>query len=138
MEIEYRINAPITTDEFIELLESSALAERRPVHDRQCMEGMLSNSNLTVSAWKTGRLIGIARSVTDFHFACYLSDLAVSRDYQKCGIGKKLQAITKEQLGPDCFLILISAPAANSYYEHLGFTKVPACWALRPDQDMGF
>ena len=83
MSIEYKINHPISTDQFISLLADSTLSERRPMQDRECMEGMISNSNLTVSAWESGNLIGIARCVTDFHYACYLSDLAVSKNYQK-------------------------------------------------------
>ena len=91
---------------------------------------MISNSNLIISAWENDNLIGIARSVTDFHYACYLSDLAVSKSYQKKGIGKQLQIMTQEQLGPKCKIILIAAPAANEYYEHLGFTNNPRCWML--------
>ncbi|HEY7883547.1 MAG TPA: GNAT family N-acetyltransferase, partial [Cellvibrionaceae bacterium] len=117
MSIEYKINQSITTDEFIALLNASTLGERRPVDDRECMEGMILNSNLTVSAWHKGQLVGIARSVTDFHYACYLSDLAVSAEHQKSGIGKRLQVLTQEQLGPKCKLILIAAPAANQYYQ---------------------
>lgn len=130
MSIEYKINEPIATEEFVALLKSSTLGERRPIEDRECMEGMISNSNLTVSAWQNGELVGIARSVTDFHYACYLSDLAVSKEHQQSGIGKQLQILTQEQLGPKCKLILIAAPAANQYYEHIGFTNNPRCWVL--------
>ncbi|PID58764.1 MAG: GNAT family N-acetyltransferase [Gammaproteobacteria bacterium] len=130
MSIEYKINEPISTDQFIELLVNSTLGERRPIDDRQCMEGMISNSNLTVSAWQNSCLVGIARSVTDYHYACYLSDLAVNKKYQKSGIGKQLQILTQKQLGPKCKLILIAAPAANPYYEHIGFTNNPRCWVL--------
>lgn len=133
MNIEYKINEEITTDQFIELLESSTLGERRPVEDRECITGMISNSNLIVSAWINGSLVGISRSVTDFHYACYLSDLAVSKKYQGLGIGKKLQSITQEQLGPRCKLILIAAPAANTYYEHIGFINNTRCWVLERD-----
>lgn len=94
------------------------------------MEGMIANSNLTVTAWHKNQLIGIARSVTDFNYACYLSDLAVSLEYQKSGIGRRLQILTQEQLGPKCKLILIAAPAANQYYEHIGFDHNPRCWVL--------
>lgn len=130
MNIEYKINHPITADQFISLLENSTLGERRPIDDRECMEGMITNSNLMVSAWKNDELVGIARSVTDFHYACYLSDLAVSIEHQKSGIGKQLQIITQEQLGPKCKLILIAAPAANQYYEYIGFSHNPRCWVL--------
>lgn len=133
MSIEYRINATVSTDQFIDLLTRSTLGERRPIHDRECMEGMIANSNLTVSAWEQGQLVGIARSMTDFHYACYLSDLAVCQSHQKNGIGKQLQIMTQRQLGPQCKLILISAPAANSYYEHIGFKNNPRCWVLERD-----
>lgn len=136
MSIEYKINEPITTDQFIELLANSTLGERRPINDRECMEGMISNSNLTVSAWHNGNLVGIARSVTDFHYACYLSDLAVSKEHQKSGIGKQLQILTQEQLGPKCKLILIAAPEANPYYEHIGFTNNPRCWVLNRESSI--
>jgi ribosomal protein S18 acetylase RimI-like enzyme len=128
--IDYKINQLITTDQFIELLNCSTLGERRPVEDRECMDGMISNSNLIVSAWDKGELVGIARSMTDYHYACYLSDLAVKTEYQKSGMGKHLQSITQSQLGPKCKLILIAAPAVNSYYEHIGFKHNERCWVL--------
>lgn len=134
--IEYKINEPVAVDQFIELLKNSTLAERRPADDRDCMAGMISNSNLVISAWSEGTLVGIARSVTDFHYACYLSDLAVSENFQKSGIGKQLQILTQQQLGPRCKLILIAAPAANDYYGHLGFTHNPRCWVLDRDSSI--
>ena len=137
MPIDYKINEPISTEQFIELLNSSTLGQRRPIDDRACMEGMLANSNLTVSAWDSGALVGIARSVTDFHYACYLSDLAVSRTYQNAGIGRQLQLLTQAQLGPRCTLILLAAPAADAYYGHIGYTRNPRCWVLERQSSIG-
>ncbi len=128
--IDYKINETITTEQFITLLNESTLGERRPIDDIDCMQGMITNSNLIVSAWQDDKLIGIARSLTDFHYACYLSDLAVSKDYQRSGIGKQLQILTQEQLGPRCKIILLAAPAANEYYQHIGFSHNPRCWIL--------
>ncbi len=133
MDIDYKINAAVSTDQCIDLLANSTLGQRRPIEDRTCMEGMLAHGNLMVSAWESGQLVGIARSVTDFHYACYLSDLAVSRSHQKQGIGKRLQAITQSQLGPRCRLILIAAPAANAYYQQIGYDHNPRCWVLERD-----
>lgn len=134
MTIDYQVNSPVTTDQFIELLRESTLGERRPIDDRDCMAGMVKNANLIVTAWDDGKLVGIARSMTDFHYACYLSDLAVHREYQKRGIGKRLQVITQAQLGSKSKLILIAAPDANSYYEHIGFKNNPRCWILDREQ----
>lgn len=119
------------------LLRASALGDRRPVTDTKCMAGMIDNCDLLITAWDQDRLIGIARSMTDYHYACYLSDLAVHEDYQRRGIGLQLQAITQRQLGPRCKLILIAAPDANAYYEHIGYTHNPRCWVLARDQALG-
>lgn len=137
MNIEYRINEPVSVEQFIDVLCDSTLGERRPVDDRACMEGMVGHSNLMVTAWHGEKLVGVARSMTDFHYACYLSDLAVRKDYQQRGIGKALQALTQQQLGPRCKLILIAAPAANSYYEHLGYQNNTKCWIIARDREIG-
>lgn len=136
MDIEYKVNVPISTEQFINLLEASTLAERRPVEDKACIEGMIANSNLIVTAWINNCLIGIARSITDFHYACYLSDLAVDAGYQKMGVGRQLQSMTQQQLGPRCKIILIAAPAANAYYKHIGFSESNRCWLLERDRNI--
>jgi predicted N-acetyltransferase YhbS len=133
VDIQYLVNKEITVDEFIEVLNRSTLAERRPVDDPECLKGMLEHADLTLTAWDGEELVGVARSVTDFHYACYLSDLAVDTAYQKQGIGKKLIDLTQKQLGPKCKLILISAPSANEYYLRIGFEHQPRTWVLPRD-----
>lgn len=136
MDITYKINHPVTAAQFIELLQRSTLAERRPVDDEACMQGMVENSNLLVSAWQGEQLMGIARSMTDFHYACYLSDLAVDQACQRQGIGRQLLALTQQALGPKCKLILVSAPAANDYYKALGFSHNSRCWLIERNQPL--
>ncbi len=64
-----------------------------------------------------GRLIGVARSLTDFAYCCYLSDLAVDSDFQRRGIGSELMARTKDAAGGDKIsLVLLSAPDGMDYY----------------------
>ena len=100
MELRYSSKCTITETQFVDVLRRSTLAERRPVDDRRCIEGMLRNANLLCTAWDGTLLVGVARSVTDFEFCCYLSDLAVDLAYQKRGIGRQLVQLTREQLGP--------------------------------------
>ena len=88
MSIEYKTNTSISIEQFIDVLNRSTLGQRRPVDDRECIEGMVKNANLLVTAWEGERLVGVARSFTDFVYACYLSDLAVDVAYQRTGIGK--------------------------------------------------
>jgi len=134
MNVDYKLNTFISVTQFKALLSNTSLGERRPLEDEECLLGMLNNSNLVISAWQGEQLIGIARSVTDFHFCCYLSDLAVDESFQQLGIGKQLQIKTQQQLGAKCKLILLAAPAANLYYEKIGFNHNPRCWVLEPDE----
>ncbi len=136
MEIEYRTNQKISAEEFIDVLRRSTLAERRPVDDRACIEGMLQHANLLVTAWDGDRLVGVARSVTDFNYCCYLSDLAVDAACQKQGIGKQLIIETQRRLGPKCTLILLAAPAAVEYYPRIGFQHHPQAWLLPRDRSL--
>ena len=128
---------PLSPVHFIDLLRRSTLAERRPVDDAEAIAGMLANADLTVSAWDGDLLVGVARSVTDFTYCCYLSDLAVDVAYQRQGIGVELIAHTQAQLGPRCNLILLAAPAAANYYGHIGFNHHPRCWILPRDKRPG-
>ena len=132
MKIEIKINEAITSEAFIALLNASGLGERRPVNNIDCINGMLAHANLTVTAWAGDELVGVARSVTDFHYCCYLSDIAVHRKFQKLGIGKKLIDATQEAIEETCKVILLSAPAAVNYYPHIGFEHHPQAWYLKP------
>ena len=131
--IAYRNDHRISPAQFVSVLRRSTLGERRPIDDEACIAGMLEHANLTVSAWDGDELVGVARSVTDFHYACYLSDLAVDARYQGAGIGGELVRRTQAELGPRCALRLVSAPAAMGYYPRLGFVPNERCWELPPD-----
>ncbi|NNO00307.1 GNAT family N-acetyltransferase [Vibrio sp. B1-2] len=130
MEIEYKVNHPISVEQFVSLLKKTSLGERRPLDNESTIQGMLDNSNLIVSAWLNGQLVGVARSVTDFHYCCYLSDLAVDESVQSNGIGKYLILVTKEELSQSCKLVLLSAPKAQGYYPKIGFEAHNSAWVL--------
>ncbi len=136
MAIAYRQDAPISGEQFADLLLRSGLSERRPVDDAACLAGMVANSNLMLTAWVDDLLVGVARSMTDFHYACYLSDLAVDRACQHQGIGRELIRRTQSALGPKCKLILVAAPDADGYYDRLGMTRNPRCWVLDRNQSV--
>lgn len=129
--IHYRDDAQITAEEAIDLYVRSTLGERRPVHNKQTFEAMLKYANLSITAWDADRLVGIARTLTDFAYVAYLADLAVDQEWQRSGIGKQLIAKTQSRLGPDCMIVLLAAPKANEYYEHIGFEHNPRAWMLK-------
>ena len=130
MPIEYRVGNRLDLDQVIELYRASTLGELRPVDERDRMASMLTNANLVVTAWDGDLLVGISRSMTDFAFATYLSDLAVRLSHQRHGIGKELMRITQRESGPKTTVILLAAPKAVDYYPHVGFTQHNSAWVL--------
>jgi len=130
MLITYQITPNLSTEDFIDILNRSTLGERRPVDDLECIESMIKNADIIITAVLDEKIVGVARAATDFSYCCYLSDLAVDTSLQHQGIGKKLIQKVREQLGAKCKLILLSAPAAVEYYPKIGFTQHPSTWVL--------
>lgn len=128
--IIYKIEQTLNPSEFIDVLVRSTLSERRPAKDLERIKEICENANLVVTARESGKLIGVARSITDFAYCIYLSDLAVDKNYQKKGIGKRLIEETKKA-APKAMLILLSAPAAVDYYPKIGMTRHNNCFILR-------
>ncbi|WP_114394518.1 GNAT family N-acetyltransferase [Oleisolibacter albus] len=149
--LEYGLEPGLTAASFIDLLERSGLAARRPVADRPRIERMLRQADLIVTARAGGHLVGVARAITDFAFCCYLSDLAVDRAWQGRGIGRQLMRLTRDAAsgttaggtpasetaasetgadgaaagaGQPVRCLLLSAPAARSYYPHVGLAPL--------------
>lgn len=129
--ITYTEHASISPQQAIDLYTRSSLGERRPIDNLETFAAMLANANLIISAWDGEQLVGISRNLTDFAYVAYLADLAVDKQYQRQGIGKRLIEETKSRLGPNCMIVLLAAPQANAYYEHLGFEHNPRAWMTK-------
>lgn len=133
--ITFQVEHNLSPDEFKEVLVKSTLGERRPVDDSERLKAMIENANLIITARDNNKLVGVSRSITDFVYCTYLSDLAVDEAYQKLGIGKELIKRTKQET-PKATLILLAAPAAEHYYPHIGMTKIDACFLLKDLNDL--
>jgi GNAT superfamily N-acetyltransferase len=130
MSIHYESGRSISSVEFADLLRRSTLAERRPVDAQKCLSAMLEHANLLCTAWDDSALVGVARSITDFEYCCYLSDLAIDEKYQRRGIGRELIRLTQSRLGPRAKLILLAAPKAEAYYPRVGFDQHRSAWVI--------
>ena len=128
--ISYKVENNLDINEFRTVLLNSTLGERRPIDDLERLQKMLEFANLIITARDDGKLVGVSRSITDFGFCTYLSDLAVDKAYQKQGIGKELIKLTKNET-PDAVLILLAAPAAETYYPKIGMKQYEQCYFIK-------
>ncbi|KQO59508.1 GCN5 family acetyltransferase [Methylobacterium sp. Leaf87] len=131
--VTYGIEPDLDVAEFRRVLVESGLAPRRPADDPVRLEMMLAAADLVVTARRDGALVGVARTLTDFSFCAYLSDLAVCRSAQGLGIGQGLIAATRKAIGPQASLLLTAAPDAITFYERIAMPRVPD--AFRYDRE---
>ena len=127
--IVYVETPAISAPELSELFRSSGI--RRPVDDLPRLEKMLTHANLLIGAYADSRLVGVARALSDFSYCCYLSDLAVAKEYQGHGIGRELVARVKRRVGDQSMLLLLSSPEAMGCYPRIGLEAVNNGWIIK-------
>ena len=131
-DVTYSVEPNLAPEEMTDVFRRSGLAERRPVDVPATIKGMIEHADLIVTARVDGKLVGISRAITDFHFCTYLSDLAVDEAYQRRGIGRELVRRTHEAAGLQTRMVLLAAPKAQTYYAHIGMTRHESCWFIPP------
>lgn len=120
--IQYKVNEPLNAADIIELYRAAGLP--RPVDDADRIQRIFAGSNLVISAWIEGKLVGVSRSITDGAWSCYLADLAVHPDHQRHGVGRQLVEKTREAVGDETMVLLLSVPDAMEYYPKIGMEKL--------------
>ncbi len=130
MGIVYSLAPDLQPGEFIDVLIRSTLAERRPIERVDTIQSMLKNAGVIMTARAGGLLVGVSRAISDFSYCTYLSDLAVDVAYQRRGIGRELIRRTHQAAGLETTLILLAAPKARPYYEHIGMERHDSCWLI--------
>jgi ribosomal protein S18 acetylase RimI-like enzyme len=130
MPIQYRTNISLSAEELAAVFENSGI--RRPTDDLVRLQRMIDHANLTVTAWDEDKLVGVARALTDFVWCCYVSDLAVDKNYQHQGIGRELIRQVQSQMeSKEVTLLLLSAPEAMEYYPKIGLQPIQNGWMIK-------
>jgi GNAT superfamily N-acetyltransferase len=126
--IEYSNNHVQEAADVAEVFRASGM--KRPYDDLDRIQRMIDQADVLITAWEDGRMVGVARGITDFSYCCYLSDLAVIASHQRLGIGKELMDRVRQAIGEECSLVLLAAPDAVSYYPQLGFERSERAFVL--------
>jgi ribosomal protein S18 acetylase RimI-like enzyme len=123
MQITYETN-PINfenPEKILTLFENAGLS--KPEWTAERMRKSINGSTTVVLAWQDKELIGFASAISDRAWIGYISQLAVSREYQRRGIGRNLIQKVLADLGNGVTVVVHSAEEASDFYKSVGFTS---------------
>lgn len=127
--ITYKTNIPLDVAQIAATFIASGI--RRPADDLSRISAMFQHADIVISAWDADKLIGLCRALTDYSYCCYLSDLAVDREYQRKGVGEKMVEILQNDLGSQVSIILLASNEAMDYYPRLGFLPATNAYVIK-------
>ena len=91
----------------------------------------LANSHLVITARdETGKLLGLARTVSDDEIVCYVQELLVNAHHHGKGIGRRLLEQLKDRYAHCRYFVLTTdhestpaGPSNHSFYRRLGLIE---------------
>ncbi len=100
MAIRYQREEGLAAAEYIACVGQTTLGAGRPIGNPERVQAMIDESDLVVTARNAdGLLVGLSRTITDWHWVAYCMDLAVVEGQQGGGVGKALLDETVRILG---------------------------------------
>jgi GNAT superfamily N-acetyltransferase len=134
MSIAYAREQSLPVDDYIAVVGSTYMRDRRPLANRDRVGRMLAGSSLIVTARADdGTILGLARGTGDNAWVCYIADLVVRDGQQGNGIGRTLLDETASILGPGIGIVLIAYPEADAFYRRVGMEPAQAYFRARTD-----
>ena len=101
----------------LELIDTAGLGLR----DLGDLENAFRHSAFCWFGYEQGKLIAVARAISDMTWCSYLSDVAVAPDRQGKGYGRQLMEAVREELLPYGKIFIYSAPDKIGFYQSLAF-----------------
>ncbi len=145
VEIAYRSDERLSSIEYISFLRTSDLGSMYPRKGfEERIDRLLANVDVTVTARARDKLVGVCMGITDFAYFLFLTDLGVSRAYERRGIGRSLVAKAHEAAGgaEDITVVTWANRKAMPMYAscgivpHEGLIGKEATWELFDARDM--
>ena len=130
----YTVQPELELIEGIDRLDMALVAtlyRRAPLHrsvgNPERLWQMFESSSYVVSAWSQGRLLGLARVLSDGGHTSVLCDLAVEPDVQGLGIGARiLDEVYRKFEGT--YLLVSDHDLPSGVFERAGFTRTHDVW----------
>ena len=132
MSIVYTQEQGLSAEDYIAVVGSTYMRDRRPVGNTNRVAKILAGSNMIVTARDDdGKIVGVLRGVSDGEWVCYVADLAVRDGHQRKGIGTGLLDKCKAILGPGIGIVLVAYLEAVDYYRKIGMAEMTAFYIDR-------
>lgn len=92
----------------------------------EMLEAALAGSTYVVTAYRSGRLVGLARVLSDGASICYLQDVLVHPHERRNGTGRQLVLAALEPYASVRQKVLLTddEPGQRAFYERLGYTEI--------------
>ena len=123
-EITYRSDERLSPSEYISFLQTTDLGTMYPKKNfKDRIRRLLASVEITITARDGDTLVGVCLGITDHAYFLFLTDLGVSRDYERRGIGRSLVAKAHEVAGgkEDIAVVTWANLKAMSLYTACGF-----------------
>jgi ribosomal protein S18 acetylase RimI-like enzyme len=86
---------------------------------------MLSGSQVVVSAWQGGILVGFGRATSDGVFRAVLWDVVVAEEQQGRGVGRRIvEALLTSPKVASAERVYLMTTKGEGFYEKLGFSRM--------------
>ena len=116
--IQYNLGKKVNFERLVQLFEQAGWSDK--TSDLNRLKLMVENSQIVVTAWDEGKMIGFARCVTDYVFNGQINNVVVDQEYRGRGIGKKLISSILNSSNKVTY-ILRGDPENIEFYKHMGF-----------------
>ncbi|GHF14579.1 N-acetyltransferase [Amycolatopsis deserti] len=94
--------------------------------DPELLRAAIAGSSYVVTARRAGRLVGLARALSDDATICYLQDVLVHPAEQRRGVGALLVRAVLDRYAAVRQKVLLTddEPAQRAFYESLGYAEI--------------
>lgn len=117
----------VSPEEYIDFLKRTDLGSQYPKERfEERITRLVEHASISLTARnEAGRMVGALFGLTDYAYWLYVTDLGVTRDYERRGIGRRLMKAAHDRAGgeKDIAVYLIANENAVPFYEKLGMKK---------------
>jgi len=117
-ELTYSFTREVDVEQLQNLFEQTDWAAGRTTGD---IRNMLNNTSCCLTVWRTEKLVGFARVLTDGVYRGLLDDVVVDGEFRGCDVGKEMLNRIVERFGHLYELLLGCQDDLVPFYEKFGF-----------------